>query len=236
MTPRRRTRSRAALVLAVLAGLLDVPAAPAMAGDAEDAAIVRLDPRLDRLIPAGARLEKIADGFVWVEGPAWDRRRGALLFSDIPANTVFAWREGTGAEVFLRPSGYTGTAPFAGREPGSNGLAFDTAGRLVLCEHGDRRIARLETDGRKTTLADRYDGKRLNSPNDLVFAAEDPLGASQMAPRHLLARHISKVSPGLKSGFRSQYHVGPSRMRRAPSRRSEPRRPSRTFAKKPSRS
>jgi gluconolactonase len=175
MTPRRRTCLRAAFVLGLLAGLLDVPGARTMAGDGEPAAVLRVDPRFDRLVPAGARLEKIADGFAWVEGPVWDRRRAALLFSDIPANTVLVWRERTGAEVFLRPSGYTGTTPFAGREPGSNGLAFDTAGRLVLCEHGDRRIARLETDGRKTTLADRYDGKRLNSPNDLIFAANGDL-------------------------------------------------------------
>ena len=77
--------------------------------------------------------------------------------------------------LYLQPSGYTGAAPFTGREPGSNGLAFDAQGRLVLAEHGDRRIARLEPDGRKTTLADRYEGKRLNSPNDLVFASNGDL-------------------------------------------------------------
>ena len=137
--------------------------------------IVRLDPRLDRLVPRDATLEKLADGFGWVEGPVWNRKAGYLLFSDIPKNSVFKWQEGAGVSLFLKPSGYTGTAPFRGREPGSNGLTFDTEGRLVLCEHGDRRVARLEKNGRKTTLADRYNGKRLNSPNDLVFKSNGDL-------------------------------------------------------------
>ncbi|MGH9462500.1 MAG: SMP-30/gluconolactonase/LRE family protein [Vicinamibacteria bacterium] len=131
--------------------------------------IVRLDPRFDEIVPRDAKIEKLADGFAWVEGPAWDRKGGYLLFSDIPNNSVFKWKEGEGATLFLRPSGYTGDEPFAGREPGSNGLTFDPQGRLVLCEHGDRRISRLEADGSKTTLVDRYQGKRLNSPNDVVF-------------------------------------------------------------------
>ena len=137
--------------------------------------IMRLDPRLDRLLPPGAALEKIADGFAWVEGPAWNRRGGYLLFSDIPNNAIFRWQEGAGVSLFLKPSGYTGATPFAGREPGSNGLTFDAAGRLVVCEHGDRRITRLEPDGRKTVLADRYEGRRLNSPNDLVFRSNGDL-------------------------------------------------------------
>ena len=137
--------------------------------------IVRLDPRLDHLLPRDAVLERLADGFMWVEGPAWNRKGGYLVFSDIPNNAVFKWQEGKGVHLFLKPSGYTGTGPFDGREPGSNGLTFDSAGRLVLCEHGDRRIGRLEKDGRKTTLADRYKGKRLNSPNDLVFKSNGDL-------------------------------------------------------------
>lgn len=131
--------------------------------------IVRLDPRIDRLIPKDAVLEKIADGFSWVEGPVWDQNHGYLLFSDIPENSVFKWKEGQGITLFLKPSGYAGNVPFQGKEPGSNGLTIESQGRLVLCEHGDRRISRLEADGSKTTLVDRYDGKRLNSPNDLVY-------------------------------------------------------------------
>jgi len=137
--------------------------------------IVRLDARFDKLVPRDAKLEKIADGFTWVEGPVWNRKGRYLLFSDIPKNSVFKWKEGEGVSLFLNPSGYTGSAPFEGPEPGSNGLTYDAAGRLVLCAHGDRRIARLEPDGRKITLADRYEGKRINSPNDLVFKSNGDL-------------------------------------------------------------
>jgi gluconolactonase len=137
--------------------------------------IVRLDPRLDPLVPSGASVERIVDGMGWTEGPVWNGRRGELLFSDVPGNAVHRWRPGQGASLFLKPSGYTGATPFPGKEPGSNGLAFDGAGRLVLCEHGDRRIARLESDGRKTTLVERYQDRRLNSPNDLVLGSNGDL-------------------------------------------------------------
>jgi gluconolactonase len=131
--------------------------------------IIRLDSRFDQLVGADAVLEKIADGFAWVEGPVWNREGGFLLFSDVPNNSIFKWKAGEGVSLFLKSSGYTGTEPFPGREPGSNGLAFDTEGRLVFCQHGDRRISRLETDGSRTILVDRYLGKRINSPNDVVF-------------------------------------------------------------------
>ena len=137
--------------------------------------IERRDPRLDKLVPKGAKLEKLGDGYTWTEGPVWNRKENYLLFSDIPANAVIQWKAGAGMSLFLKPSGYTGSAPFTGREPGSNGLTYDAAGHLVLCEHGDRRVARLERDGKKTTLADRYDGKRLNSPNDLAFKSNGDL-------------------------------------------------------------
>ena len=135
---------------------------------ANDTRIVRLDRRFDRLVPNTAVLEKIADGFDWVEGPVWDRRGGYLLFSDIPKNAIYKWRDGEGVSLYLKPSGYTGSTPFAGKEPGSNGLSFDLDGRLLIAEHGDRRISRLYGDGRKITLVDRFEGRRLNSPNDLV--------------------------------------------------------------------
>ena len=137
--------------------------------------IVRLDPRFDRLVPPGAALEKVAGGFTWVEGPVWNREGNYLLFSDIPGNAIIKWKEGLGTTLYLKQSGYTGKAPFAGKEPGSNGLAFDPAGRLVIAEHGDRRITRLESNGTRTVLAGRYEGKRLNSPNDLVFRSNGDL-------------------------------------------------------------
>ena len=136
--------------------------------------IERQDARFDQLIPTGAVLEKLAEGFDWAEGPVWDKKNNCLLFSDIPPNSVMKWKEGEGVTLFLKPSGYTGTKPRGG-EPGSNGLHFDSQGRLVLCQHGDRRIARLKPDRSFETLADRYDGKRFNSPNDAVFKSNGDL-------------------------------------------------------------
>src|SRR5919108_3375265 len=137
--------------------------------------VVRLDRRFDKLVPSNVKIEKITGGHKWVEGPAWNRKEGYLLFSDVPNNSIYKWQEGNGESLFLKPSGYTGKTPFEGPEPGSNGLAFDPAGRLVLAEHGDRRISRLEKNGRKTTLVDRHEGKRINSPNDLVFKSNGDL-------------------------------------------------------------
>ena len=137
--------------------------------------IVRLDPRFDKLVPLNVKIESIAGRHQWVEGPVWSRKEGYLLFSDIPTNSIYKWREGKGTSVFLKPSGYTGKAPFNGPEPGSNGLTYDPSGSLVLAEHGDRRVARLEKNGKKTTLVDRYEGKRINSPNDVVFKSNGDL-------------------------------------------------------------
>jgi gluconolactonase len=140
--------------------------------------IVRLDPRFDKLVPKDAKVETIARGFIWTEGPVWVKDGGYLLFSDIPNNVVMKWQEGKGTSKFLHPSGYTGKTPRGGKpgdEPGSNGLTLDAQGRLTLCEHGDRRVSRVEKDGSKTTLADKYMGKRFNSPNDLVYHSNGDL-------------------------------------------------------------
>jgi len=136
--------------------------------------IDRFDPAFDKLVPPDAKLEKLAEGFVWSEGPVWIRDGGYLVFSDVPKNTAFKWKEGEGISVFLKPSGYSGSTA-RGDEPGSNGLTVDSQGRLVLCQHGDRRVARLEKDRTQTTLADKYLGKRLNSPNDLVYKSNGDL-------------------------------------------------------------
>lgn len=131
--------------------------------------IERLDPAFDALVPRNARIEKLAEGFAWTEGPVWRKSGGYLLFSDIPNNTINRWKEGQGITVFLRPAGYNGSTP-SGRELGTNGLAFDSQDKLVMADHGNRQIARLnDANFTRTTLADRYEGKRLNSPNDLVF-------------------------------------------------------------------
>jgi gluconolactonase len=137
--------------------------------------VIRNDPRIDKLVPRDVVIERIAAGYNWVEGPVWDRQARALLFSDIPANTVYRWDPKNGTRLHLRPSGYTDAAPFLGREPGSNGLAIDPKGRLVLAQHGDRRIAVPIGEGYFQSLADRFEGKRLNSPNDLVYHSNGDL-------------------------------------------------------------
>lgn len=126
--------------------------------------------RFAEVIAPDARIEVIASGFDWTEGPVWmpDEEGGSLLFSDIPRNTIYRWVEGKGVSKFLQPSGYTGVEDY-GAEPGSNGLIFDGDGRLVCCEHGDRRLSVLTPGGGKRTLIDNYHGKRLNSPNDAVL-------------------------------------------------------------------
>jgi gluconolactonase len=163
------------LVLASLVATGDVAAQPQPAKPIQEISIIRLDPRFDRLVPINVKVERIVSGHKWVEGPVWNRKEGYLLFSDVPNNSVYKWQDDKGESLFLKPSGYTGKTPFEGLEPGSNGLTYDPEGRLVLAEHGDRRVARLERNGRKTTLVDRFDGKRINSPNDVVFKSNGDL-------------------------------------------------------------
>ncbi|MBI3836897.1 MAG: SMP-30/gluconolactonase/LRE family protein [Planctomycetia bacterium] len=136
--------------------------------------IERKDPRFDKIVPKDAHMEQLADGFDWSEGPVWIKDGGYLLFSDIPRNSVMKWKEGEGISLFMKPAGYTGVVDY-GKEPGSNGLLLDPQGRVVFCEHGDRRVSRLEKDGGKKTLVDSYQGKRLNSPNDAVYKSNGDL-------------------------------------------------------------
>ncbi|QJE94850.1 SMP-30/gluconolactonase/LRE family protein [Luteolibacter luteus] len=141
---------------------------PALASAQES--IERLDPALDAIIAPDAKIETLCKGFDWAEGPVWDQKNNRLLFSDVPRNTIYQWKEGdTEASVFMKPSGFTGVGTY-GVEPGSNGLAMDEKGQLYACEHGDRRVSYLTPGGGKRTLADNYNGKRFNSPNDLAIA------------------------------------------------------------------
>jgi gluconolactonase len=156
-------------IAAALAGLALTAAAPPSAPVA--GTVQREAPALDALIPRDAAVERIAEGFTWSEGPVWVRDGGYLLFSDVPENKMHRWREGEGATLFLQPSGYAGTdlAPF--REPGSNGLEAGAPGSntILVADSGSRAIARLDlATKRKQFLAERYGGKRFNSPNDLV--------------------------------------------------------------------
>jgi gluconolactonase len=141
--------------------------------------IERLDPAIDSLIPPDAVIEILADGFDWAEGPVWVEDGEYVLFSDVPQNRIYRWKEGEGSQVWLEPSGYTGDTPRGG-QPGSNGLLIDSEGRLVLCQHGDRRVARMDApltapEPVFTTLADRYEGKRFSSPNDATFDSQGAL-------------------------------------------------------------
>jgi gluconolactonase len=142
--------------------------------------IVRLDPKLDEIVSADAKVEKLASSFSFVEGPVWVRQGGYLLFSDIPANAINKWMPDGKVFVAVKPSGFTGADPAdVGSEInngkdvvrliGSNGLTLDRQGRIVLAAHGDRAIIRIDKNVQRTVLADRYEGKRLNSPNDLVY-------------------------------------------------------------------
>lgn len=142
--------------------------------------IERLDPGLDAIIATDATIEVIAEGFKWSEGPLWVETEQMLLFSDVPVNTIYKWTEDNGTEVYLKPSGYTGMEPSKSKEPGSNGLLLDKDGTLVLCQHGNRQLARMEAPLDKpadtfSTLASRYEGMRFNSPNDAVYSTTGEL-------------------------------------------------------------
>lgn len=140
--------------------------------------VKKLDPALDKLIPAGAKLTRVATGFnKWTEGPVWTRTN-ALLFAEIPGNSIMIWRPDQKASIFMHPSAYTGSAPYGGPEPGSNGMTLDARGRLTVAGHARRNVWRLEKLDPKATitvLADQYDGKKLNSPNDLVYKSDGSL-------------------------------------------------------------
>ena len=130
--------------------------------------IVSLDPQFDLLVDKNEKVETLADSFLWAEGPAWVKDSNYLIFSDVKRNTIFKWKDGEGLSEFLKPSGYTGRMKYSD-EPGSNGLIINNAGELVSCEHGDRRVSSMPLAGAgKRTLADNYQGKRFNSPNDII--------------------------------------------------------------------
>ncbi len=150
---------------------------PDQAGGAQPVVddIVRLDPALDDIVDHDATIEKIAGGFQFTEGPLWVRDGNYLLFSDPNANTIYRWSPDGQVSVFRTKSGYTGADIGEYGQPGSNGLTLDRDGRLTIDEHGNRRVTRLERNGLLTVLADRYEGKRLNSPNDLVYRSDGAL-------------------------------------------------------------
>jgi gluconolactonase len=142
--------------------------------------VVRNDPALDQIVGPNPKVFKLADGFKFTEGPIWiDKDGGYLLFSDPNANTIYKYTPQGGQDgkldVFRTPSGYSGADIAEYGQPGSNGLTLDPQGRLTINQHGNHRIVRDEIDGTQTVLADSYQGKRLNSPNDLVYRSDGTL-------------------------------------------------------------
>jgi gluconolactonase len=171
--------------------------------------IERIDPAFDKLVAPSATIEMLAEKkFAWAEGPVWLKKEKALLFSDIPPNKIWKWSEANGLEEFLTPSGYTGKEPFTGKEPGSNGLALNKEGHLVLCQHGDRKVATMDLakKGEFKTLVDKYQGKRLNSPNDLVYHSNGDLYFTD--PPYGLPKQVDDPNKELK--FQGVYRLRPN--------------------------
>lgn len=151
----------------------------ALAFTQEIGSIQKLSPEINAIVPGDAKIERVATdpSFKWTEGPIWIHA-GYLLFAEIPSNSIRKWTPGKGLSVFMQPSGYMGSARFAGPEPGSNGMTLDANGRLTVAGHAQRDVWRLESldpKAQRTILADTYQGKRLNSPNDLVYKSDGSL-------------------------------------------------------------
>jgi len=158
---------------------LDFYKSPKVAIDDTPAQVIRKDPALDEIVPRDAKIEKLAGGFLFTEGPIWVPRTedtdGYLLFSDPNNNLIYRWTQDGQLSIFMTKSGYRGVDIGEYGQPGSNGLTLDKQGRLTINQHGNRRVVRMEKNGQLTVLADRYEGKRLNSPNDLVYKSDGAL-------------------------------------------------------------
>ena len=162
----------------------------------------RIDPRVDALVPIGANIQKLAGGFAFTEGPVWDRRNNQLYFSDLRSNAIHTWNDEAGLGTYLQPV-FEGDAGHP--SVGSNGLNMDSQGRLLLMEHGNRVVSRIESDGSRTVLVDQYRGMRLNSPNDSawhsngwLYFTDPPYGLAQQEndpARELEYNGIYRLSP-----------------------------------------
>ena len=206
-----------ALLLLVLAGLsckdrqtAVTPPLPAETGTAylEAGRLEALSEAFFDIVPREGRLEILAKGHDWTEGPLWVARGGYLLYSDIPRNAIYRWDPAGGAQLYLQPSGFSGT-DFKGEEPGSNGLLLDPEGRLVLCQHGDRRVARMQAPlehpaPQFETLAADFEGRRLNSPNDAIYDREGNLFFTD--PPYGLPGQMADT--GKELDFQGVYRVG----------------------------
>jgi gluconolactonase len=169
--------------------------------------IERYDDEFDQVIPKNAVIQILSKGFDWSEGPLWISEGNYLLFSDIPPNRIYKWSDKDSISLFLEPSGYTGYTSREG-EPGSNGLLLDQMGALVLCQHGDRRVAKMDAPLASpkpvfTTLADNYEGKRLNSPNDACYHSNGDLYFTD--PPYGLERNVN--DPARELDFQGVYKL-----------------------------
>ncbi|MBS1530355.1 MAG: SMP-30/gluconolactonase/LRE family protein [Bacteroidetes bacterium] len=167
------------------------------------------DPSALSIIDSNARIEVLDSGHKWTEGPVYVKDGDYVLFSDIPNNCIFKWKEGSGASLYLKPSGNTGNRVVK-REPGSNALILNAKGQLVLCQHGDRRMALMDAPLNYptpafTTLADRYEGKRLNSPNDAVYTKNGELYFTD--PPYGLDKRLNDT--GRQLDFQGVYRLTP---------------------------
>jgi gluconolactonase len=161
---------------AALAGMAALPLVPARAFAETVGTITRFDAGLDAVVDAGAPIEVLSTGHTWCEGPVWVKAGGYLLFTDPAANILWRWKAGEGATQFAKPSGLAGPVPKTIREPGANGLTIDAKGRLILADSGSRNVAAMDLKTRRRTiLADRYQGKRFNSCNDVVIGRGEAL-------------------------------------------------------------
>lgn len=170
--------------------------------------IDRMDPTLDNIIEAGATLEVLSNGYEWSEGPVWVESENMLLFSDVPTNKVYKWTASDSVELYLQPSGYTGEEASASNEQGSNGLALNSAGQLVICQHGDRRVAIMDAPlnapvPKFVAVADNFDGKKFNSPNDVAvrkngdyFFTDPPYGMPKDEAQQIHFQGVYRVSNG----------------------------------------
>ncbi len=182
--------------------------------------IIRQDPAMDAIVGPNPKIFKLAEGFQFTEGPIWVRDGGYFLFSDPNANIIYKYTKDGELSIFRQPSGYSGADIAEYGQPGSNGLTLDGQGRLTINEHGNHRVSRLEKDGKLTVLADRHEGKRLNSPNDLVYKSDGalyftdpPFGLPKFyddSRRELLYSGVFRISPDGKLTLVNNELKGPN--------------------------
>lgn len=197
-----------ALLLSILVSAIVITSAHAQEDAAKppesvERSIEKLDDALDALIDTGAEIEQLSSGHKWTEGPVWNSRQKMLLFCDIPNNEINRWDAASGkVSVYMKPSGYEGPDSGRSKEPGTNGLIYGPDGRLIACDHGNRRLFRLYEDGTKVTLIGRFEGKRFNSPNDLVMDkngniifTDPPYGMLDESVREIQWHGVYRLTP-----------------------------------------